>query len=264
MSKKKTSSAAKDLPAGSQGGATPDSDPGDHADLESSSDSRAALSTNAPDDDPLPMSPETDDEICHWAVLYPITDLISAKTFDRESTVDSILEVAIQLTGGEAGFIATHDAQRELVTRASFHADPLAVLEDEAVNELTRQALEQNDTLITENVSLGRAFVRPGPASVVVAPLKLRLRRHPGIRQERRRFPQPPLVKQIGILMVACAPGRAPSSEFKSVMRLYAEHATAMLINAELYHSATHDRGTAFAMRRELDSSEPGPPGRRS
>ncbi len=250
------------------------SDPHDHADLDELDSSPGTMGAQRADADvrgasesrrmPVSAGPafsvapageqDEDEEICHWAVLYGVTDLISAKTFDIDRTAASILSVALRLTGGEAGFIAVHDEARELVVRAAHRVDPMAALEDPTVADLTREAMDGNVVGTRDAVGLGRAFVRPGPASTIVAPLKIRLRQRPGVTHERRRYPEATLVKQIGVLFVARAPNAPSSPDLAEMVRTYAEHATAMLINAELYHAATHDKSTGYANRRELEN----------
>ena len=58
-----------------------------------------------------------------WTALYETEQLISAKTFDLRRTARSCLDLAMQMAGAEAGFMATYDRGRELVLVTSRGVD---------------------------------------------------------------------------------------------------------------------------------------------
>ncbi len=82
------------------------------------------------------------EEVAHWAVLYDVNALTSAKTFDLERSQASVLEVALKLAGGEAGAVLLQEkANQDLVVQTQLHVDADAVLEDQRVLEAVQEAV---------------------------------------------------------------------------------------------------------------------------
>jgi diguanylate cyclase (GGDEF)-like protein len=191
-----------------------------------------------------------------WSVLYEPARLISAKTFDLERTARSALGVALRIAGAPAGFLATVDKGTDLTIGASQGVDPDGVLDDPQVARLVELALEEGALVAREGLTAGPAVARVGPmVTVVVAPLRLGLRGEgaQAIERERRRYPQPQLVKPLGVLGVVLPAGSGPAQDRLQALETFAVHAGEVLVNARLYHAGTHDPLTDLYRRAELE-----------
>jgi diguanylate cyclase (GGDEF)-like protein len=194
-----------------------------------------------------------EEEICHWAVLYDIAALTSAKSFDLERAASSVLEVAIKLAGGDAGVVLLQEkANQDLIVHSAVNVDADAVLEDAAILDAVQEAIREGRAATREtavpHLALG------GARSFIALPLRVRLRVPEKVPRERRRYQQPLLVKPLGAILVARATGSHQlASDRVRALETFAAHAAEVLVNARLYHRATRDPLTEFFQRRELE-----------
>jgi diguanylate cyclase (GGDEF)-like protein len=192
--------------------------------------------------------------VSHWAVLYEPDRLISAKSFDLGRTTESSLAVAMRLMGADAGFLATLEKGHDLVLLAAQGVDQDAVLEDPQLGRLVEQAIEEGAIALREGLTASPALRRAGgPVTVVVAPLRLGLRTPSAVARERRRFPGARVVKPLGIMLLVLPAGAPPSADRLASLETFADHTGEVLINARLYHGATHDPLTDLYRRQELE-----------
>ncbi len=112
------------------------------------------------------------DQTAHWAAIYDIARLTSAKSFDSERAASSILEVALRLSGSESGALLVQErAGVDVAVESATNADADALLESPLVQEL-----------VEETMRTGRAAVRDsaqpllalgGARSIVALPLRV-------------------------------------------------------------------------------------------
>ena len=191
-----------------------------------------------------------------WTALYETEQLISAKTFDLHRTARSCLDLAMQMAGAEAGFLATYDRGQDLVLVGSRGVDEAGILEEPRLSQCYELACEQDEVLVRIGFSAGGPLrVRGGSANLLVVPLRLRLRPRDeaGLDKERRRYPSQEVKKPLGILFLATPHGPEPSAHLVDVLINYGEHVSEVLTNANLYHDATRDPLTDLYRRPELE-----------
>ncbi|MBX3469667.1 MAG: sigma 54-interacting transcriptional regulator [Planctomycetes bacterium] len=202
-----------------------------------------------------PHATTTPGPVAHWAVLYEPDRLISAKSFDLGRVTASSLTVAMTLTGAEAGFLATRERGQDLVVLAARGVDQDAVLEDPQLGRLIEQAMAEGAPVAREGLPAGAVLPARagGLMNVVVAPVRLGLRTPSAVARERRRFPGAPVVKPLGVVVLALPAGAPLAAERLAALEAFADHTGEVLINARLYHGATHDPLTDLYRRQELE-----------
>jgi Nif-specific regulatory protein len=188
-----------------------------------------------------------------WTALYDTEQLISAKTFDLKRTARGCLELAMQMAGAEAGFMATFDRGQDLVLVAAHGVDESGILEDPRLARVYDLAVAQGEVTVRTGFSGGGPLPMRS-CNLLVAPLRLRLRpRDDTPSRERRRYAVGELSKPLGVLCLAVPPGPEPSAHLVDVLARYGEHASEVLTNAKLYHDATRDPLTDLYRRPELE-----------
>ena len=192
--------------------------------------------------------------LAHWVMLYEPERLISAKRFDFDRTAQSCLEVAMRLSGAEAGVLGCYDKGRELMVVAAEGVDRESVLEDPRLSQLCEQAAEAGRPVAVEGIPAGPALPRAGgQQNLVVVPIRLLLRTPPDVDRERRRFTPDALLKPLGVLLLASPPGPGLDPARLQALTALADHVGEVLTNARLYHEATHDPLTDLYRRTELE-----------
>jgi diguanylate cyclase (GGDEF)-like protein len=197
--------------------------------------------------------------VAHWAALYETDQLISAKSFDLGRTSRDLLDLALHLSGGEAGFLATYDKRGDLLLDAYEGVDAESILEVPNVGKLCEDARDAGERRVLTGVRLGPAVSLSGTLDLVALPLRLRLRplgramQAPEVDRERRRFGEANLAKPLGVLVVLAKAGAGPDPGRLSLLAAFGAHASEVLVNARLYHAATHDTLTDLYRRPELE-----------
>jgi len=195
--------------------------------------------------------PTEDSEVCHWAVLYDVAGLTSAKSYDIGRASQTALEVAIKLGGGESGALLLQErANQDMVVQAGQNVDTDALLEDPAILEPVQEAIAQGRAVTRESGSPLQAL--GGARGLLAVPLRVRIRVPDKVARERRKYHQPALVKPLGAILVGRG-GPALGADRVHAIELFAAHAAEALVNARLYQKATRDPLTDFFQRRELE-----------
>jgi diguanylate cyclase (GGDEF)-like protein len=243
------------------------------------------------DNGPAPSAsrhpPGEEGELCHWSLLYDVTDLVGSKSFDYDLTAHSILETGAQIVGAERGFLMLFDKQRELLVKALYRMEGQAVERDPAIIRLIEETMRSNRPILREmdpaegaGKASGKAGAKAGgktggkegkagkkpkktgkrtvgarTASRLAIPLWAKLRERPPMSAERRRFPFKTLFKQIGVMILESAPGCAFGERDVRALEAFANHAADMIVNARLYQLVTVDPLTGFYTRKELEQN---------
>jgi diguanylate cyclase (GGDEF)-like protein len=182
-----------------------------------------------------------------------MASLTSAKSYDLERAAAGALEVAIKLAGGDSGLVLLQErSSQDMVALVSQNVDTDAVLEDGSILEAVQESIRGGTSVVRDGgpprLALGNA------RAFVVLPLRVRLRVPTKIARDRRRYPQPILVKPLGAILIGRGGTAGPLGPDRlQALESFATHAAESIVNARLYQRATRDPVTEFFQRRELE-----------
>jgi GAF domain-containing protein len=189
---------------------------------------------------------------CAWHYLFDVTDTISSKTSDFNTTLTTIIDVAIQMTNAERGFLVLLDEGGRRQFRVARTSDKRNLTQDEfkLSTTIVESVIRNGKPLFVPNVYEDEVLSKVSSVrdlrilSAMCAPIKMRT---PGSDQhdnERRTFAYPFSDQLIGAIYVDSSRLSDMLSENQlHIFQSLASYAATALQNARLYtqaHPAFH------------------------
>ncbi|MBI4577895.1 MAG: diguanylate cyclase [Planctomycetes bacterium] len=204
----------------------------------------------------------TDTDAYLLPFLYEISALLTTGTTDVREALETVLDVALKVTRATRGFIILFDEQRKFDVQIARNNKQLNLDPSEfAVSRsVINKALAERKAIFIPNVH--DDLVIKNAASVIdlellsamCVPLQFHVPKGLPGRKERRRFQDQVSGDALGVVYVDSNQTINPlREEDLYFFEALANHATAAIINARLYHQATTDPLSKLYTRRQFE-----------
>ncbi len=197
-----------------------------------------------------------------WRVLYEISQLFNSPIYDFEEILEIILDMAIQITRADRGFLMLYDEHDRLEVKLAKNMtyESLPPDEREVSRSITEAVIRSEKGSFVSNVETDPRFsqlssiIKLKIMSAMCAPLKITLRDERGALKDHRSIVQLTTRKILGVIYVD---SQAVTTSFTEadldLFQALANNATTAILNASLYQQATADERTNLFTRRHFE-----------